>query len=94
MCLKYSGTGESAEADEILRDAMRKMVKAVQHHDEFLELAAIDMQVNNSAFVSGLSTQIIPKALELLKRLKATGQLRPVSDVILARTLVSLFMAL
>ncbi len=84
--------GENIEADEILRDAMRQMVKAVEQHDEFLELAAIDMQVNNGAFVSGLTTQIIPKALELLKRLKATGQLRPVSDVILARTLVSLFM--
>ena len=86
--------GEAAQADagEMLRDAMRLMVKAMQAHDEFLELAAIDMQVNNGAFVSGLTTQIVPKALELLKRLKATGQLRPVSDVILARTLVSLFM--
>src|SRR5260221_3898665 len=84
--------GENIEAGEILRDAMRQMVKAVEQHDEFLELAAIDMQVNNGVFVSGLTTQIIPKALELLKRLKATGQLRPVSDGILARTLVSLFM--
>ena len=68
------------------------MVKAVEAHSEFIELAAIDMQVNNGAYVSGLTTQIVPKALGLLKRLKATGELRPVADPILARTLVSLFM--
>src|SRR5947209_3921886 len=42
--------GESAE--DILRDAMRNLVKAVDKHDEFIELAALDMQVNNGAFVS------------------------------------------
>lgn len=82
--------GESAE--DIVRDAMRRMVKVIQQDELFVELAAMDVQFNNGVFVSNLSTQILPKALALLERLKATGELRPVSDPILARTLISLLM--
>jgi AcrR family transcriptional regulator len=82
--------GESAE--DIIRDAMRKTVKAIQQNEQFLELAAIDLQVNDGNFMANLSMQIMPKALAMLERLKATGQLRPVSDLILARTIVSLLM--
>lgn len=83
---------EGDSAEDIVRDAMRRTVKALQQNEQFFELAAIDLQVNNGNFLSGLSMHIMPKALELLERLKATGQLRPVADVILARTIVSLIM--
>ena len=83
---------EGDSAEEIVRDAMRRTVKAIQQHEQFIELAAIDLQVNNGNFLAGISMQILPKALEMLERLKSTGQLRPVSDLILARTIVSLLM--
>src|SRR5258708_31833571 len=82
--------GESAE--DILRDAMRRMVKVIQQDELFVELAALDVQFNSGVLISNISTQIMPRALALLERLKATGELRPVSDPILARTLISLLM--
>ncbi len=72
---------EGDSAEEIVRDAMRRTVKAIQQHEQFIELAAIDLQVNNGNFLAGISMQILPKALEMLERLKSTGQLRPVSDL-------------
>src|SRR5579859_8098061 len=73
---------EGDSAEDILRDAMRRMVKVFQQDELFVELAAIDIQFNNGAFVSNINTQVLPKALTLLERLKATGELRPVSDPI------------
>src|SRR5258708_3302984 len=46
--------GESAE--DILRDAMRRMVKAIEQDELFVELAAMDVQFNSGVFVSNLST--------------------------------------
>jgi AcrR family transcriptional regulator len=82
--------GESAE--DIVRDAMRRMVKVIEQNEEFVELAALDVQFNNGTFLGNMSLKIAPKAGALLERLKGTGQLRPVSDAIMARTLVSMLM--
>jgi AcrR family transcriptional regulator len=79
-------------ADDIVRDAMRRIIRAIQDNKRFMELAALDVQANNGAFLASLSTKLFPRATAFLERLKATGQLRPVSDVILSRTLVALLM--
>jgi AcrR family transcriptional regulator len=81
---------EGDSAEDIIRAMMRRMVEIVEQHRTFVDLAAMDVQANNGAHTSNLSTQLLPKALQALDKLKATGQLRPVSDMILARTLVSL----
>jgi AcrR family transcriptional regulator len=83
---------EGDTADEILRDAMRRLVKALDENRAFLDLAAIDVHANNGAFLGSLGLQLLPKMLVLRGRLKKTGQLRPVSDFILARTLVAMLM--
>jgi AcrR family transcriptional regulator len=85
-----SVAGESAE--ELLRDALHRLVKVAQQHTAFFELALMDAQVNKGAFLGNLNAQIFPKAMVLLEKIKATGQLRPASDVILGRTLVSLLL--
>jgi glucose-6-phosphate-specific signal transduction histidine kinase len=81
---------EGDTADEIVRDAMRRAVKAIQDNASVIERAARDMQMNSDALLSSLSTRLLPKALALLARLKDTGQLRPVADMILARTMVAM----
>src|SRR5215831_10179537 len=43
---------EGDNADDIVRDAMRRMVKAFERHEAFIELAALDMQANNGAFLA------------------------------------------
>lgn len=79
-------------ADDLLRDAMRRLIRAIQDNKRFLELAALDVQANHGAFLASLSTKLFPRATVFLERLKATGQLRPVSDVILSRALVAMLM--
>lgn len=85
-----SASGESAE--EILREAMRAMVRVATKHEAFFELAVLDAQVNNGTFLANMSAKILPKALNLLGQLKETGQLRPVPDPILGRTMIALLM--
>jgi glucose-6-phosphate-specific signal transduction histidine kinase len=81
---------EGDTADEIVRDAMRRAVKAIRDNASVIERAARDMQMNSDALLSSLSTRLLPKALALLARLKDSGQLRPVADMILARTMVAM----
>ena len=83
---------EGDSAEDIIRDTMRRLVGVFNDHQEFLDLAAIDIQANGGAFMSQLSTRILPKALSLFTRLKGTKQLRPVSDAILGRTLIAMLM--
>jgi AcrR family transcriptional regulator len=81
---------EGEDAASLLRDALHRLVQTAQQHTDFFELALWDAQVNNGAFLSGLSARLAPRALRLLDRLKATGELRPVADAVLGRTLVAL----
>ncbi len=81
---------EGESADEILRDLVQRLVAAISADRAFLDLAAMDVQFNNGANLGNLGLQFIPKMLGLRQRLKQTGQLRPVSDFILARTLVAM----
>ncbi len=77
-------------ADEILRDLVQRLVAVIAANRAFLDLAAIDVQANNGGNLGNLSLQFVPKILALRQRLKQTGQLRPVSDFILGRTLVAM----
>ncbi len=79
-------------ADDMLRDAMRRMVEVSQKHELFFELALIDAQINNGSALVTLSTRLLPPSNALLQRIKETNQLRPISDLIVARTFVSLLM--
>jgi hypothetical protein len=81
-------------AEDMLRDAMRRMVAVAEQHRVFLERLMTDDTVSQSAVLLAFTTRLLVPATHLLDRLKATGQLRPVSDLIIARTLVSLFMGI
>jgi AcrR family transcriptional regulator len=81
---------EGDTAEDIVRDAMRRMVSLLDKHQPFVDLAAMDVQSNNGAVTANFSMQILPHAMRLLERLKATGELRPVSDMILARTFAAM----
>ncbi|HLY26990.1 MAG TPA: TetR/AcrR family transcriptional regulator [Aggregatilineales bacterium] len=81
---------EGDTAEDLIRSAFRAMVETAEKHDDFWELAALDMQATNGSYLTSLGTQVALKSRGLLERIKATGELRPVSDLILARTLVSL----
>ncbi|PJF30798.1 MAG: hypothetical protein CUN51_06335 [Candidatus Thermofonsia Clade 1 bacterium] len=81
--------GESAA--DILRDMMHRLVEVARRHEDFFELAIIDAQSNNGTFLSNLSAAILPKANEILGRMKANDELRPVSDAVIGRTLIAMW---
>lgn len=81
--------GESAA--DLLRDMMRRLVEVAQRHNDFFELAVIDAQSNNGNFLSNLSAAIVPKATELLGKMKANNELRPISDAVIGRTLIAMW---
>jgi AcrR family transcriptional regulator len=85
-----SVVGQSAE--DIMRDAMRRLIAIVTDHPVFVDLAVADVLNNDGASLVGLGIKILPKAFGLFKRLRDTGQLRPVSDLILARTLIAMLL--
>ena len=72
-------TGENA--DDLVRDTMRRMIDVAQKYDFFFDLA-----------LTALSARLLPSAATLLKRIKQTDQLRPAPDLIVARTLIALLM--
>lgn len=82
------GVGDSAE--DILRETAHRMIGAAEKHAAFFELAMVNPKFNHGTVLLNLSARLVPDALSLLRRLKRTGQLRPVSDMILARTLISM----
>jgi AcrR family transcriptional regulator len=83
---------EGQAADEILRDAMRRLIQVITDNPVFIDLAAADVLNNDGGSLVGLGMRLLPKAFGLFKRLRDTGQLRPVSDLILARTLTAMLL--
>lgn len=80
---------EGEDAAELLRDAMRRLVNVARQHEVYLELVAFDAQERGGDALAQLGAGILGPAGEFLDRLKATGQLRPVSDAILGRMLAA-----
>lgn len=80
---------EGNTAETILRDATQRMVKVVQQHLKFFELASLDMQLNGSNVLASLLPSLLPDLMKLLERLKATDELRPVPLPLLARMFVA-----
>lgn len=83
-----------APPDEMLRNAMRQMIAAAHRHEAVLEPLMFEPDAAASGSLNAMSARLIPPAMGFLQRLKATGALRPVSDLILARTLLALFLGM
>src|SRR5579864_7187974 len=78
-------------ADELLRDAMRRLIETEQRHAAYFELALIEADRYQGTTLTGFAAQVLPAATALFTRIKGTGQLRPLPDLMVARALVSLF---
>jgi len=83
-------TGESAE--ELLRSAFHQLIAAISRREDFLDLALIDVQITNGAFLTTLTNGVFAKARGFLERMKTAGGLRPVSDMVIGRAIAALLM--
>lgn len=78
-------------ADELLRDAMRRLIETAQRHAAYFELALIEADRYQGNTLAGFGAKLLPAATVLFTRIKDTNQLRPLPDWIVARALVSVF---
>ncbi len=85
---------QEASTDEMLRNVMRRMFDAALKHEQLLERLVADSQNNNYTEMLTLSTRLIPHANALLQRIKGQGELRPLSDLIVGRTLIALLLGI
>ncbi len=82
-------SGETA--DELLRDAMRRLIGTAQRHSAYFELALIEADRYQGGTLATFAAGLLPQANGVFDRIKATGQLRPLPDWMIARAIVSLF---
>ncbi len=85
----HSVTGEAA--DELLRDAMRRLIDATQRNAAYFELALIEADRYQGGTLMAFGAGLLPGANAVFTRIKDTGQLRPLPDWMVVRALVSLF---
>lgn len=81
----------SADSPEkLIRDALEKFINLFYHHQRFVELALIDLQVNEGDYLSKLFAELAAEAAGFINRLSTLRGTRPVSPIILGRAFASL----
>ena len=82
-------SGETA--DELLRDAMRRLIDTAQRHSAYFELALIEADRYQGGTLTRFAAGLLPPANAVFDRIKATGELRPLPDWMIARAIMALF---
>jgi len=80
----------SGSAEEMVRDAMRLMIETFNQHNAFAELAVIDMQVNEGAFIAQFFSDLTGQGASFVMRLSAMPGMRPISSIMLGRAFASM----
>ncbi|NJL93163.1 MAG: TetR/AcrR family transcriptional regulator [Anaerolineae bacterium] len=77
-------------AEEMVRAAIREILQIFSAHADFLDLAILDVQVNNSNYVTALFSELAGDAAGFITRLANMPNMRPISTIMLARALASM----
>jgi len=80
----------SNSAEDMVRDAMRLLIKIFNNHTSFAELAIIDVQVNDGAFITKFFSELTGEGASFVTRLAAMPGTRPMSSIMLGRAFASL----
>ena len=80
----------SNSAEDMVRDAMRLLIKIFNNHTSFAELAIIDVQVNDGAFITKFFSELTGEGASFVMRLSTMPGVRPVSSVMLGRAFASI----
>lgn len=76
--------------EELVRDAIRRMLDVFEKHADFADLAILDLQVNNSNFTTALFSELAGGAAGFVNRLANMPGTRPISTIMLGRAFASL----
>lgn len=80
----------SSSAEDMVRDAMRLLIKIFNNHTSFAELAIIDVQVNDGAFITKFFSELTGEGASFVTRLAGMPGTRPVSSIMLGRAFASM----
>lgn len=80
----------SDNAEDMIREAIANLVSVFDAHPRFVPLAAIDIQVNNGAYIHRMFGNVAGESASFINRLSAMPDVRPLSSIMLARTFASL----
>jgi AcrR family transcriptional regulator len=80
----------SGSAEDMVRDAMRLMIDIFNRHNSFAELAVIDMQVNEGAYIAKIFSDLTSEGASFVMRLAGMPGMRPVSSIMLGRAFASM----
>ena len=80
----------SGSAEDMVRDAMRLFIQIFSEHDRFAELAIIDMQVNEGAYIAQIFSDLTSEGASFVTRLSAMPGTRPISSIMLGRAFASM----
>lgn len=75
---------------DMLRGAMQRFIEIFGARANFAKLAIIDIQVNQGAYIEAMFRDIASDAASFINRLSTMPGVRPVSSIMLARTLAAL----
>jgi AcrR family transcriptional regulator len=81
-------SGDSGE--EFVRNAFYLLHEAASEHALFFRLALLERELGEGAAVNGLGLALAGDAAAFFGRLKATGDLRPVPDLVLGRAIAAM----
>jgi AcrR family transcriptional regulator len=76
--------------ETLVRTAVEKFVTILNAHARFVELAVIDVQVNEGAYLAELFGEIAGEAASFINRLSTMHGTRPISSIMLGRVFASL----
>jgi AcrR family transcriptional regulator len=91
--LPLIAAAQGTNLEELVQDAIRRMVQAVQGHPDFMNLMFIELVEFKSAHARQLFTTLFPQGMQILQHLVGSypEQIRPIPSPILVRTFLGLF---
>ena len=91
--LPLIAAAQGSDLDELVHDAIRRMVQAVEGRPDFMNLMFIEMVEFKSAHTRQLFATLFPQGIQILQPLVGSypDQIRPIPSPIVVRTFLGLF---
>jgi len=82
-------------AEQIIRDAIERLLAAIEQRPDFMNLMFIEVVEFNSQHANELVTKLIPDELRIVERVKDLDRerLKPIPPLMFIRTFIGLFFA-
>lgn len=80
----------SSDARVMIQESIQAIIDVFDEHKPFIPLVAIDLQINDGAFLQQMMGDVAGESAGFINRLSTMPDVRPLSSIMLARTYASL----